>query len=409
MRFIRFDSVGGASGDMILGSLVALGANLGALREALAKALPDEHFELSAEDFSSHGLNGVRLKVEIHDHHHHHHDHDHEEHHHHHGRNLPEIESIIDHAAMPQRAKALAKTVFRRLGEAEARVHRMPVEKVHFHEVGAVDSIIDILGSCLALDMLKAEAISFGPLPEGRGSFQCQHGVYPIPAPATAELLRGVEVVFTDEPFEMVTPTGAALLTSFPNAGANVSGRPLSNALAFGSRKLNGRPNVLRATLLETDCGGETGKPDSCILIETNLDDLSPEVCGALFEKALAEGALDIWTTSATMKKQRQGVVLSLLCENAARAKFERLLFQETGSFGLRVREVARRILERRFKRVSTSFGDVQMKEGILDGQVVSSKPEFDDCLALAKSAGVPIKDVLRAATAAYELQKGGN
>ena len=409
MRLIKFDSVGGASGDMILGSLIALGADIGAIRESISKALPEESFDLSTENFSSHGLNGVKLKVEIHEHHHHHHEHHHEHEHesHHHGRHLKEIESLIESSSLPKRVKDLSRAVFLRLGEAEAKVHQIPLENVHFHEVGAVDSIIDIIGSCLALDLLKVDAISFGPLPEGKGTFKCQHGVYPIPAPATAELLKDFEVVFTDEPFEMVTPTGAALLTSLPKVEGQASGKPVANAISFGSRKLNGRPNALRATLLESSDSIEPGLPGSCTLIETNLDDLSPEICGALFEKVLSEGALDVWTTPATMKKQRQGSVISILCESNDRIKFEHIAFKETGSFGLRVREVERRILERRFEKISTPFGEISIKCGFLDGNQVSSKPEFEDCLKLAKSSGVPVKDVIRAAIASYEKSKG--
>jgi uncharacterized protein (DUF111 family) len=252
--------------------------------------------------------------------------------------------------------------------------------------------------------------VSFGPLPEGRGTFKCQHGVYPIPAPATAELLKGFEVAFTDEPFEMVTPTGAALLTTLPNAGSPLSGKPLADAISFGSRALNGRPNALRATLL--DCSSPNaseapGQPSSCALLETNLDDLSPELAGALLEKLLAEGALDAWATPATMKKSRPGIVLSVLCENAERAKFERLLFLESGTLGIRFRPVERRILERRFDKVQTPFGEATVKCAFLDGKLVSSKPEFEDCAKLAKSSNVPLKDVVRAANAAFDLKKG--
>ncbi len=391
MRILRFDSVGGASGDMILGSLLALGAPLDEISSALKKALPEESFDLKLKPFSDHGISGFRLEVEVLK------DSVHE-------RGLHAIEHIIAHSSLPEGTKSLATHVFRRLGEAEAKVHGCDVHHIHFHEVGAVDSIVDIVGSCLALHLLKVDAIFFGPLPEGQGTFKCRHGVYPIPAPATAELLKGVEVVVTDEPFEMVTPTGAALLTSLPNAGKSPSGKAVASACSFGSRKLKGRPNVLRATLMESSAVADQ---DSCLLLETNLDDLSPEVSGSLFERLLSEGALDVWTTPAFMKKQRQGLVLSVLCKAEGKAKLEKAIFEESGTFGIRCSEVSRSVLERKISKVETKFGPVSVKAGFLDGAMVSMKPEYEDCLEISKRVKAPLKEVMREALEAARREAG--
>jgi len=385
MKFVRFDSVGGASGDMILGCLAALGAPLDKISSALEEALPGESFKISLKPHSSHGLSGFRLEVEVLK------DSVHE-------RGLHEIEHIIEGAKLPDKVKALATHVFRTLGKAEAKVHDCDAHHIHFHEVGAVDSIVDIVGSCYALHLLDVQGVSFGPLPEGQGTFKCRHGIYPIPAPATAELLKGVKVIVTDEPFEMVTPTGAALLTSLPPA--KPSGKALASVFAFGSRKLNGRPNALRATLMEeSDEDLEADQP--CLLLETNIDDLSPEVSGSLFDRLLSEGALDVWTSPIFMKKQRQGLLLSVLCRLDAKAKLERIVFEESGTFGIRCSALTRSALSRKISKVETKFGPVSIKTGSLHGETVSMKPEYEDCLEIAKCLKVPLKEVLAVATEA--------
>jgi len=385
MKSVKFDSVGGASGDMILGCLAALGAPLDKISFALEEALPEESFKISLKPHSSHGLSGFRLEVEVLK------DSVHE-------RGLHEIEHVIEKAKLPEAVKALATQVFRALGNAEAKVHGCDAHHIHFHEVGAVDSIVDIVGACYALHLLDVRGISFGPLPEGQGTFKCRHGIYPIPAPATAELLKGVDVRFTDEPFEMVTPTGAALLTSLPQAKA--SGKAVSSVFAFGSRKLNGRPNALRATLMEES--GESLEADQpCLLLETNIDDLSPEIAGSLFDRLLSEGALDVWTSPIFMKKQRQGLLLSALCRPDAKAKLERTLFEETGTFGIRCSSLTRSELSRKKSKVETKFGPVSIKTGSLNGEAVSLKPEYEDCLEIAKRLKVPLKEVVAVATEA--------
>ena len=229
MKYLRLDSVGGAAGDMILAALTGLGADLKLIEKILQDAVDEDQFVIETTPFSDSGLNGLKLNVRI-------------THASGKERGLHEIEEIIDRSAMPEAAKELAHKVFHHLAHAEAAVHGCHHHHIHFHEVGAVDSIVDILGSCFAFVQLGIDAVTFGILPEGTGTFRCRHGIYPIPAPATMNLLKGIRIEQTDEPFEMITPTGAALLTSFPGGqGLTLNGTVLCNANSFGSRKLNGR------------------------------------------------------------------------------------------------------------------------------------------------------------------------
>ncbi|HEY8241144.1 MAG TPA: nickel pincer cofactor biosynthesis protein LarC, partial [Kiritimatiellia bacterium] len=325
MRVVRFDSVGGASGDLILGALIELGVD-GSQLERDLQSLCLGHFHIEAKTVSSHGLSGTQVSVHTHGQKHEH------EHEHEHGRHLHDIEKSIRASSLPDAVKEQSLAVFRRLGEVEAGIHGTTIDKIHFHEVGAIDSIVDIVGCCLALHTLQAAAISVGPLPQGRGTITCAHGVYPNPAPATVELLRGMNVEQTDEPFELVTPTGAALLSMLKKADAG--GRVIKSAYGFGHHKLKSRPNVLRATLLETAEG--TASADACLVLECNIDDSTPEILGALVEKVLLAGALDVFTASVQMKKQRPGTLVTVLCAPTDRERMLDLIFRESSTFGVR-------------------------------------------------------------------------
>lgn len=386
MKQIRFDSVGGAAGDMILAAMAGLGADLKVVERGLNDAFPEDEFVMEPTPFSDYGMNGMKLDVKITKSS---------------GieRGLDEIEKIIARAPMPEKAKQLAHDVFHRLARAETEVHGCHAHHVHFHEVGAVDSIVDILGSCWAFEMLGADSISFGVLPEGTGTFRCRHGIYPIPAPATLNLLKGIEMEQTDEPFEMITPTGAALLTTFPGGqNRGVSGRVVSSALSFGSRKLSGRPNVLRATLVESG-GSAAWGTEPCIELETNLDDVTPEAAGALSAKLFESGARDVWMIPAVMKKQRPGYVLHVLCFESDLDCFSELIFRETGTLGVRVNRKERRILERDMVAVKLSCGaEVRIKRAFLDGKVISAKPEYEDCRKVSSEFGIPYREVFLAA-----------
>lgn len=402
MRIVRFDSVGGASGDLILGALIELGVDAAGLEKEL-QSLGLGHFHISAKPFTSHGLHGTQVSVVTHHDHHHHHGEGH-----HHGRHLPEIDACIRSSALPDAVKEQSLAIFRRIGEVEAGIHSTTIDKIHFHEVGAVDSIVDIVGCCLALHRLHVDAVSVGPLPQGQGTITCAHGVYPNPAPATAELLRGMEVKQTDEPFELVTPTGAALLSMWKKAGADTgSARVLKSGYGFGHHTLKSRPNVLRASLLERV--DTVSSPDVCVVLECNVDDSTPEIMGSLVEKLLLAGALDVFTTSVQMKKQRPGVLLTVLCAPADRERFLDVIFRESPTFGVREYTANRTVLDRRWVPVETPYGQVRIKIGRWRDEDVTLAPEMDDCMRCAQQHGVPVRLVYEKASAAAQVLRGAS
>jgi uncharacterized protein (TIGR00299 family) protein len=429
MRIVRFDSVGGASGDMILGALAAIGADLDRVAADLHALIP-ENIEISCDSAASHGLHGTRAQVRIpgaaatpqarpdwpdaahtphaHPHTHPHlhaaHSHTHAPQHAHAHRQLREIEAILAAPALPAQTRRLALAVFRRLAEAEAEIHGKTPETVHFHEVGATDAIVDVAGSCLALEQLGVTAVTLGPLPCGTGTITCAHGVMPNPAPATMRLLAGLATVPTDEPFELVTPTGAAILATWAELLGNctIPARVVRTGFGFGQRALRGRPNALRATLLETT---ETDPPsvagasaDALCVIETNLDDCNPQWIGDLISRLLEAGARDAWATPVTMKKSRPGFVLSVLAAPAEVPELQRLIFMGTTTFGLRSHAVTRTTLERRFETVRTPWGEVSVKIGSSAGRDIVRTPEFEDCARLARAAGLMPRQVHEAA-----------
>lgn len=312
-------------------------------------------------------------------------------------RGLREIRALIEGSPLPASVKAESARVFQRLAEAEALVHGTTPDQVHFHEVGALDAIIDIVGACLGLDMLAVKSVSLGPLPLGHGTVQCAHGILPVPAPATVELLKGFPVTPIDEPFETVTPTGAALLTTWKTQDAFPSGsRILKVGQGFGARALNGRPNILRAMLMETmDVSPDT---DACLALECNLDDLTPELTGSLMKRLLDAGVLDVFLTPAQMKKQRPGILLTVLCRLEQRAAMLDLIFRESTTFGIREYPVQRTVLARRHEFVETPFGRVRVKIGRWKGADITVSPEYEDCLRAAESAGAPVRAVYAAA-----------
>ncbi|MEE9368821.1 MAG: nickel pincer cofactor biosynthesis protein LarC [Pontiella sp.] len=403
MKTLHFESMGGASGDMILGALIGLGISAKELNEEL-KSLNVDPFEIIVDEINEQGMSGVRAKVKLEEHHHHHHDHSHEhghDHHDHshshdHGRHLSAILKRIDKSALPAEVKTLSSAVFQRIGEAEAAIHGIDIEKIHFHEVGAMDSIVDIVGCCLALHKLGVDAVSIRSLPQGHGTIECAHGTYPNPAPATLRLLQGFPVQDVDEPFELVTPTGAALISTWKTAVAPpAESRAIKTAYSFGHQKLNARPNLLRATLYET---AEDQTADECLVLQCNLDDTTPELVGCLFDQLLEVGALDVFTTAVSMKKQRPGVLLTVLCLPSDRECMLDLIFSESTTFGIREYLSKRTVLERSFKTVTTPFGEVRVKVGKRGGVVVTVSPEIEDCRKLANEKGVSVREVYDAA-----------
>jgi len=400
---IRFDSVGGASGDMILAALSGLGADLAAIERTINAFFPETlHFHV--EPVRAAGLAGTRVSVQAkHRHAHeetwpdvesphaHGHAHDH--------RRFADIEKLLADAPVSPRVRGQALDVFRALAEAEASVHGCAPGEVHFHEVGAWDSVADVVGTCLALEQLGVEGVSCGPLPSGTGTLHCAHGEMPNPAPATQLLLAGLTVTQTDEPFELVTPTGAALLgvlsrTAGPVAATATVGK---SALGFGSRTLLHRPNVLRATLMAP------GEPtEGLLVLETNLDDCNPEWVGALVSDLLADGALDAWQTPIAMKKNRAGILLSVLARTVDAPALRERIFRATTTFGIRCHAVDRETLDRRIEPVQTPWGDVPVKIGLLRGEALTAAPEHDACAALARQHGVAARRIHDAARQAW-------
>lgn len=307
--------------------------------------------------------------------------------------------------------------VFQRIADAEGKIHGKPASEVHFHEVGAVDSIVDILGACIGLEMLGKPRVMASPVIEGTGWIRCAHGRFPIPAPATLAILgaRKIPVTQCDEPNELITPTGAALLAEFAESFEPMTGMTAERiGFGLGTRENKTRPNVVRAVLgTQSKIQSPKSKAarvealdwetDRVAVLETNLDDISSEILGAFVESALAAGALDVFHTPIQMKKNRPGVLLTVLCAETDADKFSELLLRETTAFGVRRTIAERRKLKREFTTVKTKFGNVTVKLGKLNGQVVQAAPEFESCKALAAKAKVPVRVVFEVAANALK------
>jgi uncharacterized protein (TIGR00299 family) protein len=297
-----------------------------------------------------------------------------------------------------------ASAIFRRLGEAEARVHDVPVEKIHFHEVGAVDAIVDSVGACIGFHMLGIEKFACSPLNVGGGTVKMAHGVLPVPAPATANLLQGKPTYSNGVQRELVTPTGAAIVAilcdSFgPQPPMSVS----AIGYGAGAADLEGQPNVLRMMIGEATEKTVLGYDEEITVIEANLDDMNPQIYGYFQEKALASGALDVFTTPVQMKKNRPGTLLTVLCQPADAQTLMTLIFAETTTFGVRTHAAQRRVLPREFVKVNTSYGEVRIKLSRVNGRVLHVAPEYDDCRKLAEEKNVPLQRVINEALLSYE------
>jgi hypothetical protein len=358
--------------------------------------------------------------------HHHGGEHDHGGHAHEHGgghshdgsRNFAAIKTLIESSALSQWVKAKAVAVFHRIAVAEGKIHGHPPEQVHFHEVGALDSIVDIVGACISIELLGRPRVLAAFVVEGTGWVQCAHGRFPVPTMATLAILgaRQIPVSQCEEPHELVTPTGAALLAEFVEQFGPMSGLIASRiGYGLGTRDNHTRPNVLRAVLGEAvsghqssvisaqaSAGGSGGaldwETDRIAVLETNLDDTTPELIGAFAEKALADGALDVFHTAIQMKKNRPGVLLTVLCDEADADRFTEMMLRETTAFGVRRSFTERRKLRRQLATVSTEFGPVTVKLGRLNKQIVQASPEFESCRKAAVQAGVPVRTVYEAA-----------
>jgi uncharacterized protein (TIGR00299 family) protein len=402
MRMLYFDCFAGISGDMTLGALVAAGADAHALKERLA-LLDLEGYEIEFETVDRSGVSATRAVVNV--------TKDEKPH-----RHLRDVLAIINGSRLGDSVKERASKIFTRLAEAEARVHNVAVERIHFHEVGAVDAIVDVVGACIGFELLGVERFKASALHVGSGTVEMEHGRFPVPPPAVAELLRGAAVYSTDVKGELVTPTGAAIVATLcENFGPLPPMRVASTGYGAGTREYEKFPNVLRVIVGETEnatgvavveeAGG--GVDEELTIVETNLDDVSPQVLGHLMEQAFSLGALDCYFTNVQMKKGRPGVLVSILCLPRDREALMRLLFEETPTLGVRSYEVRRRALERESVTVETEFGRIAVKVGRMSGRVLSAMPEYEECRAAALRAGIALRVVQDAARAAYGRTEG--
>jgi pyridinium-3,5-bisthiocarboxylic acid mononucleotide nickel chelatase len=406
-RILYLDCFAGASGDMLVGAMLDCGLDFELLRTELLK-LGVEGYELSLARVDRSGISAAKFDVHLtgalhlHGHHHNHeHSHEHERQSHH--RSLSEIKRIISSSNLSELVKGRAQAIFQRIGEAEAKIHNAPIETIHFHEVGAIDSIVDVVGACVAFDALKIGRIISSPLHVGSGTFQCAHGTYPVPGPATAELLKGVPIYSKDVEGELVTPTGAAIISTVAESYGPMPMMKIEKVgYGAGTRDYPKFPNALRAIIGDMEEDADL-TPATVTVIEANIDDLNAQVFGYLMEKALAAGALDIFYTPAQMKKNRPGVLLTLLCNPSDRERMCDLIFRETTTLGVRYRNEHREILTREFVTVETEYGPIRVKVSrARDGRVMNASPEFEDCRVAAEKSGVGLRDAQTAALKAY-------
>ncbi|HSP79449.1 MAG TPA: nickel pincer cofactor biosynthesis protein LarC [Myxococcaceae bacterium] len=388
-KILYLEPVGGIAGDMFLAAGVDLGVSPEALSEALS-GLRVPGWKLAVSRAVRHAISGTHLDVEL----------DEREVHPH--RAYSDIREMIEGAStLPERAKERALAVFRAIGEAEAKVHGVSLEDIHFHEVGAVDSIVDVCGAAVVLELLGDPEVYAAPPPLGSGSIRVAHGNMPIPVPATLELLRDVPVRF-EGVGELTTPTGAALLKVLAHIGPPPPDFIVERiGYGVGTKDFRDRPNVLRASL-----GRAQGRAEGLWVLEANLDDSTPQLLGYLVEHLLATGALDAWVLPATMKKGRPGHLLGVLVEGGAREKVMEALVRESTTLGVRSHQVERLALERDWVEVETPWGRVRVKRGLRQGVVLNAHPEFEDCRKVAEAAGVPLKQVMAAALAALSPER---
>ncbi len=384
MTHVHFQPVGGAAGDMILASLVAAGVPLSGISGSLQSLGVD--FELATERVEVHGVGALRAMVGGTDEHAH--------------RTFRDIRELIANASLPDRALSRALEAFSRLAIAEGAVHNQDPEEVTFHEVGAVDSIVDVVGSCVALELLGAQTISCGPLPMGSGVVEAAHGPLPVPGPATLEVLKGSLVRWTNEPHETTTPTGAALMSTFTGGIFSEAAPPMElRAVGYGAGRirLETAPNLLRAVVGELE-----GKAGEVELLEANVDDAPGEFLGAAVERLLRGGALDAWLEPVVMKRGRGAYKVCALIQPPDRERLARLLMLETGTLGVRHLRVGRTVAERRLLTVELPYGRCRVKVGSLDGEDFVVAPEYSDAARLAEEKGLPLTRVYSDARAAY-------
>ena len=393
MKTAYFDCFSGAAGDMIVGSCLDAGADEGYLRGELDKLDLDE-VEIVVEKVSKNGLEATsfvpRLKEQAQQH-----------------RHLPTILDIIQSANLTESVQRQATAIFEKLAGAEAKVHGTSPDKVHFHEVGAADAIIDVVGAAVALESLQVDQITASALAVGGGTVSSEHGRMPVPAPATAEMIKGIAIAPSAIQQELLTPTGAAVLTTLSRSFGPLPPMHITHiGYGAGQKDIPNAANVLRLLVGETDESAATGTlQDQVVLLQANLDDATAELIGHLTEQLLEAGALDVYTTAIAMKKNRPATLVTVICRPADSHGLEQILLTESTTFGVRHHSCTRSLLDRREQVIDTPYGKIRMKIGILQGRTVQATPEYEDCRQAAAKHRVPLKDVMDIARTLFSRQ----
>jgi len=379
MKVLYYDCFSGISGDMNLGAMIDLGVDAAFLRKELEK-LNLAGWELSTERSQRHGITGTKVTVRQTSHEHVH-------------RHLPDIEKIINGSALSVEVRDLSMRIFMKIAEAESRVHGIPVDHVHFHEVGAVDSIVDIVGAAVCYTELGVEAVYVSDVELGSGFVNCDHGRLPVPAPATSEIIKGIPVKIGGVDFEATTPTGAAIIAALGTKfGAGPGLTITKTGYGIGHKEHPVVPNVLRVFLGESNEDKVRGH--RAVLMETNIDDMNPEFYDHISGKLFMSGAADVFFTQLIMKKGRPGVMLSVICEKGAEGRLKEIIFRESTTLGMRTFEFDKDTLTRETIKVNTIYGDVIVKRSFFGGMQVSVKPEFEECRKIAAERNIPVKEV---------------
>jgi len=403
LRVLYFDCFAGAAGDMILGALLDAGVPFEELKRALG-SLAVEGWDVSVDRVIKTGVSATKFRVHEHAHqgsgigdqgagHHHPHHHDHGHH------SLEQIFAAINRSELSETGKAKAIAMFRRLGEAESAIHGIPIDKIHLHEVGALDSIIDIVGAVFAIEWFAADRIVVSPINVGSGMVRTEHGVFPVPAPATVSLLRNAPVYSSGIQSELLTPTGALILTEFASAFGPIPPMTIDTVgYGAGDRELNETPNVVRVLIGEAaGLRTQDSRPQTevrVVVLECEIDDMNPQIFGVLMEKLYAAGALEVFYSAVQMKKNRPGTLMTIVATPEQRDTMTEIVFRESTTIGIRHQEVSRECLDREMVTVTTTLGPVRFKVARRDGRVLNAQPEFEDLAKLSAERGIPIKDV---------------
>ncbi|PRR78666.1 hypothetical protein CLLI_14400 [Clostridium liquoris] len=382
MRVLYYDCFSGISGDMNLGAMIDLGVDENYLLEELSRLNLNEYtIEINKEERK--GITGTKVNVILQDYHHHD-THNHEEHHHH--RNLRDIEEIVYSSGLNEDVKNLSMKIFKKVAEAEAKVHGKSLYEVHFHEVGAVDSIVDIVGAAICFEFLKVDKVAASSIELGKGFIKCAHGILPVPAPATTEILKGIPVKLGNVPFEATTPTGAAIIAALSEEFIDdVDFKIDKIGYGVGHKDQGDIPDVLRVFI------GEVQEKNSDYIIECNIDDMNPEIYSYVIDKLFEAGASDVYLTPITMKKGRPGVMLSVLYEEKIEDEIKKIIFRETTTIGMRKYKVEKQCLERETTYVDTPYGEVKVKNSYLHGEKIKFKPEYEDLKKIAEEKNIPL------------------